>query len=119
VREDSVYLHHILDCIQRIEEDTAGGYEFFLRSPTHQDAAMRNLQIMAESTQRLSDETKATHPEIPWQSIAAFRNALVHGYLRVDLNIVWDVIERDVPEVKQAALDMLALLQDRTSSDNK
>jgi uncharacterized protein with HEPN domain len=112
-------LHHILDCIQRIEEDTTGGYEFFLSSPTHQDAAMRNLQIMAESTQRLSDETKATHPEVPWHSITAFRNVLVHSYLRIDLNIVWDVVKRDVPELKQAVLDILVLLRNRTSSGDE
>lgn len=50
MRDDTVYLRHILGCIRRIEEDTSNGYEFFLKSPTHQDAVMRNLQIMAEST---------------------------------------------------------------------
>jgi uncharacterized protein with HEPN domain len=103
-------LHHILDCIRRIEEDTTGGYEFFLTSPIHQDAVMRNLQIMAESTQRLSDELKATYPRVPWQAIAGFRNVLVHDYLGIDLDIVWDVVSRDVPHLKQAILVMLASL---------
>jgi uncharacterized protein with HEPN domain len=106
VREDAVYVQHILNCIQRIEEDTRYGYEFFLASPTHQDAVMRNLQIMAEFTQRLSDAIKATHPEVPWQAVAGFRNVLVHDYLGVDLDIVWDVVKRDVPVLKEAILKM-------------
>jgi uncharacterized protein with HEPN domain len=110
VKDDSVYLRHILDCIGRIEEDTAGGRAFFLMARTHQDAVMRNLQVMAESTQRLSPETKTLHPEVPWQSIAAFRNVLVHDYLGVDLDIVWDVVERDLPGLKQAVAALLATL---------
>jgi uncharacterized protein with HEPN domain len=108
VRDDAVYLHHILHCIQRIEMDTSNGYDFFLTSPTHQDAAMRNLQIMAESTQHLSEAIKATRPGVPWKAIAGFRNVLVHDYLGVDLDLVWDVIERDLPALKEAILSMLA-----------
>jgi uncharacterized protein with HEPN domain len=108
VKEDSVYLHHILHCIQRVEADTSNGYQFFLASPTHQDAAMRNLQLMAESTQRLSHALKSAHSEVPWKAIAAFRNVLVHDYLGVDVEIVWDVIVRDLPLLKQAIVRMLA-----------
>ena len=108
MRDDRVYLRHILNCIYRIEADTSNGYEFFLESPTHQDAAMRNLQIMAESTQRISDAIKGSRPEVPWQAIAGFRNVLVHDYLGLDLDIVWTVIERDIPALKQVILDLLA-----------
>ena len=74
MKEDSVYLSHILDCIANIEEDTAQGHEHFMASRTHRDAVLRNLQVMAESTQCLSDELRATQPEIEWREIAAFRN---------------------------------------------
>lgn len=107
MKDDTVYLRHILDCIERIEEDTAGGRDFFLSARTNQDAVMRNLQVMAESTQRLSPETKTEHAEVPWQSIAGFRNVLVHDYLGVDLDIVWDVVIRDVPALKRVVLDLL------------
>ena len=72
MKEDSVYLNHILDCIARIETDLAEGYESFMASTTHQDAVLRNLQVLAESTQHLSSETKASQPEIDWREIAAF-----------------------------------------------
>jgi isopropylmalate/homocitrate/citramalate synthase len=54
VKDDVVYLQHILEAIRRIEENTSGGREAFLASHTHQDAVLRNLQTMAEATQRLS-----------------------------------------------------------------
>lgn len=56
MKEDSVYLNHILDCIDRIEADVADGIESFMTSHTHQDAVLRNLQVLAESTQHLTDE---------------------------------------------------------------
>jgi len=100
--DDRVYLHHIRECIQRIEENIAGGRDQFMASHTLQDAVLRNLQTMTESTQRLSEVLKATHPEIEWRRIAAFRNVLVHAYLGIDLERIWEVIERDVPPLKQA-----------------
>ena len=57
--------------------------------------------------QRLSEALKATHPEIEWRRIAAFRNVLLHAYLGIDLERIWEVIERDVPPLKQAILAML------------
>ena len=64
MKDDRVYLLHILECIQRIEGNTSGGHDAFMASHTLQDAVLRNLQTMAESTQRLSEELKAEHPEV-------------------------------------------------------
>ena len=107
MKDDTVYLRHILECIQRIEENVAGGREQFLSSHTLQDAALRNLQTMAESGQRLSDDLKETHPEVEWLRIAAFRNVLVHDYLGIDMERVWEITQRDVPKLKKAILAML------------
>ena len=67
---------------------------------------LRNLQILSESTRRLSEKTKAKHPEIEWQRIAAFRNVLAHDYLGVDLDRIWEIIQRDVPKLKQAVAEL-------------
>jgi uncharacterized protein with HEPN domain len=107
MKDDRVYLRHILECIRRIEEDTAGGKDAFLSSHTLQDAVLRNLQTLAESTQRLSENLKARHPQIEWRRIAAFRNILVHDYLGIDLERVWEITQRDVPELKTAVLRIL------------
>jgi uncharacterized protein with HEPN domain len=107
MKDDTVYLRHILECIRRIEEHAAGGHDLFLASHTLQDATLRNLQTMAEATQRLSETRKATQAQIPWTSIGAFRNVLVHNYLGIDLSEVWRIITRDVPALKQAVTTML------------
>jgi uncharacterized protein with HEPN domain len=65
-----------------------------------QDAVLRNLQTMTESTQRLSEKIKEHYPEIEWRHIAAFRNVLVHDYLGIDLERVWEITQRNVPELK-------------------
>jgi len=107
MKEDRVYLLHILECIRRIEEDTADGKDAFLASHTPQDAVLRNLQTLAESTQRLSEATKARHPEIEWVRIVAFRNVLVHDYLGVDVERIWEIAPRDVTELKRTVTEIL------------
>lgn len=62
---------------------------------------------MSESTQRLSEGLKARHPEIEWRRIAAFRNVLIHDYLGIDLEQVWEIIQSDVPELRRAVAAML------------
>lgn len=102
MKDDRFYLLHILDCIQRIEADTAGGMESFRGSRTIQDAVVRNLQILAESTQRISDSLKLRWPQVEWDRIAAFRNVLVHDYLGLDMERIWVVTQSDVPKLKAA-----------------
>lgn len=106
MKDDTVYIRHILESIRRIEENVAAGRDRFMASHTLQDAVLRNLQTLSESTQRLSDALKATQPQIEWRRIAAFRNVLVHDYLGVDLDLVWRIIEHDVPKLKKAILAM-------------
>jgi len=89
MKDDVVHLRHIMECIRRIEENVAGGRDRFMASHTLQDAVLRNLQTMTESTERLSEALEATHPEIEWRRIAAFRNVLVHNYLGIDLERIW------------------------------
>src|SRR5919106_1655379 len=107
MKDDAVYLRHILECIRRIEANAAGGREQFMASHTLQDAVLRNLQTMTESTQRLSDALKSAHPDVEWRRIIAFRNVLVHDYLGIDLERIWEIIQRDVPTFKRAISAML------------
>jgi uncharacterized protein with HEPN domain len=102
VKDDRVYLKHILRCIARIEEYTAGGRESFFASHLIQDGVLRNLQTLAESSQRLSDAVKTSQPTVDWQGLAGFRNVLVHDYLGVDLELVYRAVDQDVPKLKVA-----------------
>jgi uncharacterized protein with HEPN domain len=107
MKDDTLYLRHIMECIRRIEEDVAVGHDRFMASHTNQDAVLRNLQTMSEATQRLSDDAKRSHPEIDWRAVSAFRNVLVHDYLGVDLQKTWEIALTDVPDLKRAVAALL------------
>lgn len=79
--DDRVYLQHILECIVRIWDYTADGKVAFMERSLVQDAVLRRLQTMAESTQRLSDVMKAQTLEVDWRALSGFRNVLTHDYL--------------------------------------
>jgi len=101
VKDNKLYLIHISECIARIEKYTLEGQEAFMQSSLIQDAVVRNLQVMGESTKRLPDEWKSAHPEIPWRKIVGFRNVVVHDYLEIDIPAVWEVVEHDLPDLKR------------------
>ncbi|MBK1695248.1 DUF86 domain-containing protein [Chromatium weissei] len=97
---DRVLLAYMQECIDRIAEYTGGERVIFMRSRLVQDAVIRNLQTLTESSQRLSETLKAGEPTIPWRDIAGFRNVLTHGYLGLDAEVVWSVVEQDLPNLK-------------------
>jgi uncharacterized protein with HEPN domain len=100
VKDDRIYLQHISDCISRIQEYTREGQQAFLRDTRTQDAVLRNLQVLAESARRISTSFGESHPEVPWKNIAGFRNVLVHDYLGVDLQQIWNVLATDLPDLR-------------------
>lgn len=101
--DDRLYLDHIVEAAERIARSTGNRRSRFFEDVDVQDATLRRLQTIAESSQRLSSELRARHPEIPWRDVAAFRNRLVHDYLGVDLERAWAVVERDLPPLVQLA----------------
>ncbi len=107
---DRVLLAHMRDCVDRIHEYTNAERARFEASRLVQDAVIRNLQTVAESSQRLSNEIKATEPQIPWRELAGFHNVIVHGYLGVDLGAVWLVVEHDLPALTEAVNRMATRL---------
>ncbi|MCW6038781.1 DUF86 domain-containing protein [Spirulina subsalsa FACHB-351] len=101
--DDQIYLKHILECVALIRAYTRNGKGEFMESALVQDAVLRRLQTMAESTQRLSDDLKAQAPEVDWRSLSGFRNVLVHDYLGgIDLGRVWDAVEFYLPGLEAA-----------------
>lgn len=98
------------DCMERIREYTNAERVRYETSRLVQDAVIRNLQTLTESSQRLSSEIKGTEPQIPWRELAGFRNVIVHGYLGVDLGAVWLVVEQDLPALTEAVNRMITRL---------
>ncbi len=107
MKDDRVYLRHILECLDAIASYTVEGRASFLADRKTQKATLRELQELAESTQHLSSDLRSRHPEVPWLAIAGFRNVLVHDYLGLSVPRVWDVVERDLPAFRRAVMGML------------
>lgn len=108
MKDNKLYLIHIAECIERIESYVSAiDKKEFLTSSLVQDAVIRNLQIMAESTQHLSDRLKENQPEIDWYKITGFRNVLVHDYLGVDVERVWNIVENELAALKKVIREML------------
>ncbi len=107
MKSDGAYLRYIIETIGRIESAISGGKAAFLASSIHQDAVLRNLHTMTETTQRLSTELRANHPEVEWAELSAFRNVLVHDYLGIDIDLIWRVVSMDVPKFKEQVTQML------------
>jgi uncharacterized protein with HEPN domain len=101
LKDDRLYLIHIREAVERIEEYTREGKEFFLDDRKTQDAVLRNLHTLAESSQRISNELKEQHPQVDWRILSAFRNVVVHDYLGISLDQVWDIVEKDLPVLKE------------------
>ena len=100
---DQTYILHILESIERIDQYVNGDRNRFFNDTMLQDAVLRVLQVMAESSQRLSAEIKSSKEHIDWRGIAGFRNILVHDYLGgIDLELIWQVIEQELPALKKA-----------------
>jgi uncharacterized protein with HEPN domain len=107
VRSERAYAEHVLHGIRRIKDDSRGGREAVFSSPTLQDAIIRNLQILCESTRRLTDSSKKRHPEVDWRGISGLRNFLVHSYFEVDLETIWTIVQRDLPSLESAVRRLL------------
>lgn len=109
-----VYLRHVLECLSTIEEYLGRNRSEALADRMVRDAVLRQLQVMAESTQRIPDELKIRHDDVDWRALAAFRSVLVHNYLGVDVEQAILAFERNGPTLDAAVRAMLRELDDET-----
>ena len=114
MKEDKIYLEHILECMGWIAGFTAGGKSAFMADRKTQSAVLREFQTLSESAQRLCAPMKQSHPEVAWDAIGGFRNVLVHDYMGINLERVWAILERDLPVLKKAVEEILNKLKGRT-----
>ena len=101
-RTDQEFLSDIREAIQRIAAYVAGlDYGAFVKDTKTQDAVIRNLEILGEATKNLSEELRAAHSGVPWKSMAAARDRLIHHYFGVNLDIVWQIVSTELPKVNE------------------
>ena len=100
MKGDRLYLHHLLDAIQKVEEYVSVGRHTFMSSSHWQDAVIRQLEIIGEATKRLSTQLCSQHADIPWRRIAGLRDVLIHDYMGVDIKAVWEITQQNLPILK-------------------
>jgi uncharacterized protein with HEPN domain len=100
VKDDGLYFRHIHEAIVRIQEFTSEGEEAFRRDLKTQDAVIRNLQVIGEAAKKVSADTRAANPDLPWKSMTGMRDRIVHDYFGVSLDIVWDVVVNHLPAIR-------------------
>jgi uncharacterized protein with HEPN domain len=97
VRDTQERLRDIQEAITRITKYTSQGRVVFDESELVQTWVVHHLEIIGEAARSISPEFKDVHPEIPWKQISGMRNILIHIYFGIDRDIVWAVVERDLP----------------------
>jgi uncharacterized protein with HEPN domain len=108
MKNDKVYLKHILDAISDIEKFMQGiTEEEFCKNREKQYAVLRALEIIGEASKNLSSELRAKCPDIDWKNIAGMRDKLIHAYFGVNLPLVWETVQNDLPQLKKQAQKML------------
>ncbi|MCF8037013.1 MAG: DUF86 domain-containing protein [Desulfobacteraceae bacterium] len=94
------YLNDMIDFAEKVMAYTEGldqaGFE---ASGMTYDATLRNLELIGEAATHIPEDVRVAHPEIPWRMIIATRNQLIHGYLGIDNDTLWSIIQDDVPEL--------------------
>jgi uncharacterized protein with HEPN domain len=99
-REWRFYLDDMIDFAGKVLAYTDGLDQVgFVASGLTYDATLRNLELIGEAATHIPDEVRTAHPEIPWRKIIATRNRLIHGYLGIDDDTLWSIIQDDVPEL--------------------
>jgi uncharacterized protein with HEPN domain len=101
-RGDKVRLQHILEAIREIENYIVGvNYSDFSQNSMMRFATVKQIEIIGEATNHISNDTKEKYPEVRWRQIVGLRNILVHEYFSVDSAIIWDIVENDLPKFKE------------------
>jgi uncharacterized protein with HEPN domain len=101
-RDPLILLEDIMLGIQKIGRYTSEmDHEAFLRDELVIDGVARNLEIIGEAARQLPEEFKRVHTQISWTQIAGLRNRIVHDYFGLDLEIIWQLIQHDLPELEK------------------
>jgi len=104
-KEDLVFIEHILDSINAIKEFSKGmNKKELFSNRLKQSAIVREIEIIGEAVKNISIGLKNKHPEIRWKEIAGTRDKMIHHYFGIDINIIWNIVKKDLPELKKKIL---------------
>jgi len=101
-RDPLVLIEDILLAIQKIRRYSSQmDHDAFMTNELVIDGVARNLEIIGEAARQLPEEYRRTHSQIPWMQIAGLRNRIVHDYFGLDLEIIWEIVQHDLPELEK------------------
>jgi uncharacterized protein with HEPN domain len=107
---DEAWLYDMWRSACLITESYTPGFdrELFGHVVSVQDQVIRRLIIIGEAAKNVSGEYRTAHPEIPWRRLAGMRDVLVHQYFRLDLDLVWDIGEEELPALIAAVQPLIS-----------
>ena len=108
MKDDRLYLHHILERCRRITRFIEPGREVFFASDQLQDAVIRNVEVIGEAAKRVSAVARSRMSSLDWKAICGMRDVLIHDYIAVDLDEVWNVASSRIPELQAVLEEFLA-----------
>lgn len=100
MKDDTIYIKHILSEMEDIIQFSKGGENWFFQDKMTQKAIIRSLEVIGEAVKNLSSEFRENNPSIPWKDMAGMRDRLIHGYFDVSLERIWNVVEHIIPSLK-------------------
>lgn len=107
-KSDVLFLNHILDAIADIEKSTHSlSRSEFESNKDIKDATIRRIEIIGEAVKNLSKDIKAKYPRTEWKKIAGTRDVVIHSYFNVDWDLVWDILKKDLNELKKHVEDIV------------
>ncbi len=108
MKDDRLYLHHMLERCRRITRFIGPGRQVFTSSEEMQDAVIRNVEVIGEAAKRVSPEVRGQLASLDWKRICGMRDVLIHDYIGVDLDEVWNVAVTQIPELQAVLKEFLA-----------
>ena|SRR3989338_3011188 len=101
-KEDTAFIMHILDSIAAIERFSKNLTREKLESNRlKQSAIVREIEIIGEAVKNLSEKLRRAYPEVEWRNIVGTRDKMIHHYFGIDLDIIWGIVQKDLPILKK------------------
>ena len=119
-RTTKIYFEDIITFIKRIESYIHDfNFESFVENQLVIDAVIRNLELIGEASKNIPSNIKKKFSNVPWSEMVGLRNLATHGYFKLDLTIIWEIITKDIPENKQTIQNIFSDLFKESGKNNK
>ncbi|MBS3065535.1 DUF86 domain-containing protein [Candidatus Pacearchaeota archaeon] len=113
-KEDIIFIEHILDSINAIENFSKDiSKEELISNRLKQSAIVREIEIVGEAVKNISKKLKKKHTEVEWKDIVGTRDKMIHHYFSVDINVIWEIVKTDIPELKSKVLKIKKEIMDK------